>query len=106
MTLHDLLEGVEVVAMHAPPELSVRGVHYDSRRVLPGQLFFAITGAKNDGLRFVEEAMRRGAVAVASDVAPGPGIPWVQLAAPRRALAQAAANFYAHPSRQIEVAGV
>jgi UDP-N-acetylmuramoyl-L-alanyl-D-glutamate--2,6-diaminopimelate ligase len=118
MTLHDLLEGVEVVAMHAPPELSVRGVHYDSRRVLPGQLFFAITGAKTDGLRYVQEAMRRGAAAVAAAAQPAPsgasaadsrvapGIPWVQLAAPRRALAQAAANFYAHPSRQIETTGV
>jgi UDP-N-acetylmuramoyl-L-alanyl-D-glutamate--2,6-diaminopimelate ligase len=107
MTLHDLLEGVEVVAMHAPPELSVRGVHYDSRRVLPGQLFFAMTGAKTDGLRYVQQAMSRGAAAVAAASAPStPGIPWVELAAPRRALARAAANFYAHPSRQIEVTGV
>ncbi len=107
MTLHDLLEGVEVVAMHAPPELVVRGVHYDSRRVLPGQLFFALAGAKTDGLRYSQEALRRGAAVVAASTAPPtPGIPWVQLAAPRRGLAQAAANFYGHPSRQIQMTGV
>jgi UDP-N-acetylmuramoyl-L-alanyl-D-glutamate--2,6-diaminopimelate ligase len=50
--------------------------------------------------------MRRGAAAVAAGSEPPAGIPWVQLAAPRRGLAQAAANFYAHPSRQIEVTGV
>ncbi|SRR5579871_1176664 len=106
MTLHDLLEGVEVVAMHAPPELSVRGVHYDSRRVLPGQLFFAMPGAKTDGLRFVDEATRRGATAIAAEVAPAPGLPWVHLAHSRRALARASANFYGHPSRQVEVVGI
>jgi UDP-N-acetylmuramoyl-L-alanyl-D-glutamate--2,6-diaminopimelate ligase len=107
MTLHDLLEGVEVVAMHAPPELSVRGVHYDSRRVLPGQLFFAMAGSKTDGLRYVQQAMQRGAAAVASGTPPlGAGVPWIHVAAPRRALAQAAGNFYAHPSRQVEVTGI
>ena len=40
------------------------GLAADSREVEPGFLFAALKGAKTDGGRFIEEAVRRGAVAV------------------------------------------
>jgi len=110
MTLHDLLNGVEVVQvkaeMHAAPALEVTGLHYDSRRLLPGQVFLALAGAKTDGHRFVAAARERGAVAVASEKPADDAGPWVQVRAARRALAIASGNFYAHPSRQLDVVGI
>jgi len=44
----------------------VRGVKHDSRRVEPGDLFVAIDGVQQVGARFVEDAVARGAAAVAS----------------------------------------
>lgn len=44
----------------------VRGVTHDSRRVEPGDLFVAIDGVQQLGARFVEDAVARGAAAVAS----------------------------------------
>ncbi|MBI5272439.1 MAG: UDP-N-acetylmuramoyl-tripeptide--D-alanyl-D-alanine ligase [Chlamydiia bacterium] len=41
----------------------VRGYRIDSRQVLPGDLFFALPGAKADGHQFLEEARARGGVA-------------------------------------------
>ena len=42
----------------------IAGLACDSRAVQPGSLFFALPGEKTDGGLFVEEALRRGAVAV------------------------------------------
>lgn len=40
----------------------VQGVAVDSRLVKPGDLFFALPGAKQDGHQFVQEAFEKGAV--------------------------------------------
>ena len=48
----------------APPaDLAFDGVAVDSRRVVPGNLFVALPGARVDGHDFVGEAARRGAAA-------------------------------------------
>jgi UDP-N-acetylmuramoyl-L-alanyl-D-glutamate--2,6-diaminopimelate ligase len=74
----------------------VSGLAVDSRNVKPGDLFFALAGAKTDGARFIDAAIASGAVAVAGDHPP-PGVsrvPFVVTPNPRRALALAAAKFF------------
>ena len=46
-----------------------RGVQLDSRRVVPGDLFVALPGTRDDGARYATDAVARGAVAI---VAPRP----------------------------------
>jgi UDP-N-acetylmuramoyl-tripeptide--D-alanyl-D-alanine ligase len=41
----------------------VRGVAIDSRKTKPGELFFALRGSRTDGHRYVEDALRQGALA-------------------------------------------
>jgi UDP-N-acetylmuramoyl-tripeptide--D-alanyl-D-alanine ligase len=49
----------------ADPELTVSGkVEFDSRKVVPGDLFLAIAGSRVDGHDYAEAAVRAGAVAV------------------------------------------
>jgi UDP-N-acetylmuramoyl-L-alanyl-D-glutamate--2,6-diaminopimelate ligase len=75
----------------------------DSRRVRPGTLFFAMPGAKADGLSFAAAAAKAGAVAIVADRLPetDPGVPVLcaNLAAggTRKALAMAASRL--HPAR-------
>lgn len=129
MNLRDLLEGIDVVESFGSTEIPISGLHYDSRRIQPGHLFVAIHGEKTDGNRFVPQALERGAAAVASGLprdtagvslatAPQPphsalpacggysAFAWVRVKDARRALAQAAANFYAHPARALELVGI
>jgi UDP-N-acetylmuramoyl-L-alanyl-D-glutamate--2,6-diaminopimelate ligase len=109
-TLEDLLHGVELVSPVAQPGLTIQQVACDSRRTGSGALFFALHGAKADGLAFVQDAVARGAVAVASAEAAPAWLPahvaWAQVRAPRRALAVAAANFYGHPAAALQLAAV
>jgi UDP-N-acetylmuramoyl-L-alanyl-D-glutamate--2,6-diaminopimelate ligase len=75
--------------------LDIVGVTSDSRQVKPGYLFVAIAGAKADGLGFVPEAIKAGAVAIAAErPAATPHIALVKVTNARRALALMAAKFY------------
>ena len=88
----------------------IEGLTEDSRRVEEGWLFAAFPGTKVDGRRFVEDAVRHGAVAVLSaekiEVPAGHQVAVLHAANPRRALAQMAARFYGRqPETIVAVTG-
>ena len=96
----------------APPgceNAEISGITADSRAVEPGFLFAALGGQRQDGTRFVGEAIGRGAAAIlvaAGSQLAGVGVPVLTAAAPRRALALLAARFYApQPDTIIAVTG-
>lgn len=108
MNLADLIEGIYVKHVVGTLQTAVSGIYYDSREVQPGGLFCALRGADEDGHRFVQEAVERGAVAILSEL-PNPAeftATWLQVSDARAAMARAAANFYGHPSQEIPVVGV
>ncbi len=51
------------VASLADNSVSAHGYSIDSRTVCPGELFFAVKGERLDGHDFVEQALKRGALA-------------------------------------------
>jgi UDP-N-acetylmuramoyl-L-alanyl-D-glutamate--2,6-diaminopimelate ligase len=83
--------------------LEVSGIAMDSRAVKPGDLFFALSGSKTDGARFIDAAIAAGAVAIAGDHPPSGerSAPFVAVQNPRRALALAAAKFFPHQPAMI-----
>lgn len=96
MKLRDLFSGDAVIgAQHA--DVAVGGLAVDSRVVKPGDVFFALAGVKIDGARFIDQAIAAGAAAVVSDRIPENDnrVPFIAVPNPRRALALAAARFYA-----------
>src|SRR4051794_20061342 len=95
MRLRDLFSNDAAIEPQADA-IDVKGLAVDSRAVKPGDLFFALSGSKTDGSRFIDAAITAGAVAVACDHAPSGErrVPFVVTPNPRRALALAAARFY------------
>jgi UDP-N-acetylmuramoyl-L-alanyl-D-glutamate--2,6-diaminopimelate ligase len=100
MKLRDLFSDETEIDKQAGT-IDVSGVAMDSRAVKPGDLFFALAGARTDGARFVDAAVAAGAVAIAGDHPQGLSVPFVTTANPRRALALAAAKFYPQQPRTI-----
>ncbi|MDI6632064.1 MAG: UDP-N-acetylmuramyl-tripeptide synthetase, partial [Thermoanaerobacteraceae bacterium] len=84
------------------------GLAYDSRRVQPGFVFFAVKGFQDDGHLYVRDAVQRGAVGVVVErpVAVPPPVGVVRVSNVRRALALAAARFYGHPAERLHMVGV
>jgi len=85
--------------------LEVDGITADSRTVKPGDLFVAMAGSKDDGMRFVAPAIAGGAVAVMAERVPATPLPisvaFVKVGDARRALALAAAKFFPRQPEQI-----
>jgi UDP-N-acetylmuramoyl-L-alanyl-D-glutamate--2,6-diaminopimelate ligase len=76
--------------------VAISGLAADSRKAAPGSLFFAISGAKADGLHFAKAAVKAGALAVVAERPLADNLPtaFIQVKNVRRALALAAAKFY------------
>ncbi|MGH7794730.1 MAG: UDP-N-acetylmuramoyl-L-alanyl-D-glutamate--2,6-diaminopimelate ligase [Candidatus Binatia bacterium] len=89
-------------------EQEVRGLAYDSRKVGPGQVFFAMPGEKADGHDFIAEAVRRGAAAIifSREGRRPRAAASVQVKDVRRALGLWAAHFYGQPSKNLRLVGV
>jgi UDP-N-acetylmuramoyl-L-alanyl-D-glutamate--2,6-diaminopimelate ligase len=107
MKIRDLFGNVPGVEVSGG-DTDILGLAYSSRQVEPGFLFAAVRGEKTDGIRFVGEALQRGAAAVLAE-GPRPQTwpaAWVRALDVREALALAAANFYGHPSMKLKVVGV
>src|SRR5208282_6607659 len=69
----------------------------------------AMRGETSDGNRFIDAAIRAGAVAVVTDSPtekPREGVAWAVVSHGRRALARVSANFYKHPAERIAITGI
>src|SRR5712691_10738303 len=98
MRLSELLQALGVEANGVREDVEVGGVAADSRRVRPGDVFFALPGVHTDGRRHIAEALGRGARAVITtgEVDAG-GAPVVRVDAPHRLLGRAAARVAGDP---------
>lgn len=114
--LADLLSGLAAVA---PGEDRVIGhLTLDSREVVPGTLFAAVSGTSRHGLEFVGEVLRRGAAAIVWEPDPqydpsvaqracaAAGVPLLTVPALSMELSRIAGRFYGEPSRQLALIGV
>ncbi|MCF6259122.1 MAG: UDP-N-acetylmuramoyl-tripeptide--D-alanyl-D-alanine ligase [Gammaproteobacteria bacterium] len=72
---------------------SFSGISTDTREVVPGQLFVALSGPHFDGHDFVAYAVQKGAVAVVVAQPVDISVPQIIVSDPQRAYAQLAANW-------------
>ena len=108
MNLAEIVKTVKPLAVEGTLDREITGITYDSRRVMPGNLFIAVRGERTDGHRFVEAAIDRGASAVVleSDASFRPRVTRIKVRDARRSMAQASAQFYNHPSQSLKVVGI
>jgi UDP-N-acetylmuramoyl-L-alanyl-D-glutamate--2,6-diaminopimelate ligase len=102
LRLSDLIAGLDLTVPAGPgadPEIA--GLTADSRQVKPGYLFAALAGSRQDGRRFIDQALAAGAAAVLADGAAAGNVPVIASDNPRRALAKLAARFYGRQPRCI-----
>ncbi len=107
VNLKDLLRGFA-----AAPPIPVHGLTSDSRQVRDGDLFLACAGERSHGIRYLDEALAAGAIAVAYEPnltfvpatdSPVPLIPVENLS---YRVGDIANRFFGEPSKALRVAGV
>lgn len=105
MKLNELLDAAGFSRVLANPEIT--GLCYDSRRAASGSLFFALPGAKFDGLAFARDAIALGAAAIVATSDPGDmSVPVVRVDNPRAAMGRIASAFHGHPDASLKCIGV
>ncbi|MBN1092414.1 UDP-N-acetylmuramoyl-L-alanyl-D-glutamate--2,6-diaminopimelate ligase [Blastococcus sp. TML/M2B] len=93
------------------PEVTVSGLTLASGDVRPGDLYAALPGARTHGVRYVAQAVERGAVAVLTDPtgradAVATGLPVCVVEDPRGVLGEVADRVYDRPSERLQVIGI
>ena len=107
--LSDYISENEAIAVKGTLDRPISGIVMDSRRVVPGTLFFALPGLRADGAGYINEAVDRGAVAVVARKIPSPApakVTFIQVDDPRAMLAVVARRYYKSPDQSLNVVGV
>ena len=84
----------------------IMGVQTDSRKVKKGDVFVAYKGVGVDGHKYIEEAIKRGAVAVVGEKNLNLKVPYVKVKSGRLAWGQLMASWYDHPEKKLKFIGV
>jgi UDP-N-acetylmuramoyl-L-alanyl-D-glutamate--2,6-diaminopimelate ligase len=104
------LEGRGAVETRGDLSREVLGVSLSTQRILPGDLYAALPGARAHGADFAGRALEAGAVAVLTDAAGAErlpaGTPTLVVADPRAVLGGLAAHVYGDPAASLRMIGV
>jgi UDP-N-acetylmuramoyl-L-alanyl-D-glutamate--2,6-diaminopimelate ligase len=108
MKIKDLIKDLPQAEVWGDVEHEVQELHYDSRKVTPGSLFFCIKGFKFDGHSFASQAVSQGATALVVEEAVGAlqAVTVIKVPDARKAMALMAAAFYAYPFQALKLIGV
>lgn len=107
--LSELLAATAVRTIVTSTDPEIAGLHYDSRKAGAGDCFFAVRGTQCDGHDFIADAVRAGVAAVVCEELPAEqkeGVSYVVVDDSNGAMADMAAAFYDHPSRELRLVGV
>ena len=109
MTLEQIVGGITDILLENQGYNKATGilsVCCDSRKVIPGTLFIAVKGTQFDGDDFISEAIRKGAVAIASESSLSLSVPTLRVSNSYQALSRISEVFYEKPAESFDLIGV
>ncbi len=107
--LSEILSAITPRSFTAASDCVVTALQYDSRKVEPGNCFFAIRGTQSDGHDYIASAIERGATAIVCEQMPEKiveGVSYIEVEDSNSAMADIAAAYYGNPSHQLALVGV
>ena len=106
--LKTLLDALPDKEVYGNTDIGIINISSDSRQTIPGSLFVAIPGFVVDGMKFIPEVVKNGAVAVAAekDFTCPDNITKIIVPSARKAVAYLAACFYDNPSEKLKLIGI
>lgn len=110
MQLTELLHGENIVSCNGNLATEITAIACDSRKVIPGALFFALPGALADGHQYIDQAVNNGATAllVEDSSKTSNTVPWVQVPAGcgRKVMSHVASRFYGNSTDNLPLVGI
>ena len=109
MKLKALISHLKPVTILGNPEIEIKGIHFDSRKIENNFLFVAVPGTQSDGHLFIDKAIENGATGIVCQVLPEkclPEITYIQILDSAEALGQIASSWNGDPSKNLILVGV
>lgn len=113
MELKKLLLGLEGIRAKGNLDLDIKGIEKNSKEVKENYMFIAIKGFSVDGHKFIQDAIKNGAIAVMvqegcdlKSLNIPEGVTILMVKDSREALAICSSNFYGNPSSKLKLIGV
>lgn len=108
MLLNELVRGLELLEVHGDLDIDVSSIAYDSRKAKRNGVFVCIDGYKEDGHKFINDALDNGAkvLFVQKHVDNYEGVTVIRVKDTRYALAYLSNIFFKEPSKNLKVVGV
>ncbi len=107
--LQDILYKAGTIEIKGAIDKRVYGISMNSKTVKRGYLFVAVKGTVTDGHKYIDNAVKQGAVAVVCNKFPlniEKNVTYVKVKDTSYALGNIASNFYDNPSEQLKLVGV
>ena len=109
MNLKDILYKVSIRAVKGDTNITIGSISIDSRNISSVSCFIAVRGVNSDGRDFIEEAVKKGAVAVVCERFPEiihEKVCYVEVENSASAAGYMSHNFFGEPSNRIKLVGV
>jgi UDP-N-acetylmuramoyl-L-alanyl-D-glutamate--2,6-diaminopimelate ligase len=109
MRIAELLHRIDVISVSGPPNPDVSGIHFDSRKIGPGDLYVAAPGTQVDGHNFIEAVIQAGAVAIVCERLPESlrkEVTYVRVENARYVLGLLANAWHGYPSESLTLVGI
>lgn len=87
-------------------DIDITGIAYDSRNVLPGNVFVCIKGYETDGHKFAKMAEENGASIIVAEDKIDVNVPVLYVEDSRTEIAEMACRYYDNPSKKFRLVGV
>jgi UDP-N-acetylmuramoyl-L-alanyl-D-glutamate--2,6-diaminopimelate ligase len=108
MNLAWLLGSYEIIRISGNIDIDINSIQQDSRLIEEGDLFIAKKGFCTDGHKFIDQAIKNGAVCIVleDDVEVKSGITYIWVRDTEDILAYLSSRYYNEPSKYISLIGV
>ena len=109
MKLKEILVNCNLLEIEGDKDLDIQGITFDSRKVEPGTLFFAVKGTQVDGHDYIDKAIGKGATAIVCEKMPSQktdGVTYIKVDNSAYVLGVGASNFFGNPSEKLRLVGV
>ncbi len=107
--LKDILYNVSVNEIYGRTDVHISKLVFNSKLISLNDVFIAINGQLKDGHKFIDIAIKNGAIAVICEKIPVnriSNITYIVVADTKSALADMASNFYDNPSKKLQLIGI
>ena len=108
MLLQYLLENLTNVEISGDTNKEINKIEYDSKKIEKDDMFVAINGYKDNGIKYIDEAIEKGACAIVyqDEIEKRENITYIKVEDSRIALAIMSATYYGNPARKLKIIGV